>query len=65
MTTHAIATPLNQAPQTLMQYAVQAASVKMILGAVPGALVENGDPQTGWMKEEVLEQTGCSFQVDN
>ena len=22
------------------------------------------DPQTGWMKEEVLEQTGCSFQVD-
>ena len=26
---------------------------------------KNGDPQTGWMKEEVLEQTGCSFQVDN
>ena len=25
---------------------------------------KNGDPQTGWMKEEVLEQTGCSFQVD-
>ena len=24
----------------------------------------NGDPRTGWMKEEVLEQTGCSFQVD-
>ena len=24
---------------------------------------KNGDPQTGWMKEEVLEQTGCSFQV--
>ena len=25
---------------------------------------KNGDPQTGWMKEGVLEQTGCSFQVD-
>ena len=24
-----------------------------------------GDPQTGWMKEEFLEQAGCSFQVDN
>ena len=24
---------------------------------------KNGDPQTGWMKEEVLKQTGCSFQV--
>ena len=25
---------------------------------------KNGDPQTGWMKEGVLEQTGCSFPVD-
>ena len=25
---------------------------------------ENGDPLTGWMKEGVLEQRGCSFQVD-
>ena len=25
---------------------------------------KNGDPQTGWMKEGVLEQRGCSFQVD-
>ena len=25
---------------------------------------KNSDPQTGWMKEEVLEQTGYSFQVD-
>ena len=24
----------------------------------------NGSPQTGWMKEGVLEQTGCGFQVD-
>ena len=32
---------------------------------VAGALVgKNGDPQTGWMKEGVLEQRGCSFQVD-
>ena len=23
-----------------------------------------GKTQTGWMKEGVLEQTGCSFQVD-
>ena len=23
---------------------------------------KNSDPQTGWMKEEVLEQTGYSFQ---
>ena len=39
-----------------------------ILGAVilPGALVgKNGDPPTGWMKEGILEQRGCSFQVDN
>ena len=26
---------------------------------------KNGDPQTGWMKEEVLEQTGYHFKVDN
>ena len=25
---------------------------------------KDGDPQTGWMKEGVLEQRGCSFQVD-
>ena len=25
---------------------------------------KNGDPQTGWMKEGVLQQRGCSFQVD-
>ena len=25
---------------------------------------KNGDPQTGWMKEGVLEQRGCGFQVD-
>ena len=25
---------------------------------------KNGDPQIGWMKEGVLEQRGCSFQVD-
>ena len=25
---------------------------------------KNGDPQAGWMKEGVFEQTGCSFQVD-
>ena len=25
---------------------------------------KNGDPQTGWMKEGVLERRGCSFQVD-
>ena len=26
---------------------------------------KNGDPeQTGWMEEGVLEQRGCSFQVD-
>ena len=25
---------------------------------------KNGDPQVGWMKEGVLEQRGCSFQVD-
>ena len=25
---------------------------------------KNDDPQTGWMKEGVLEQSGCSFQVD-
>ena len=25
---------------------------------------KNGDPQTGWMKEGVLEQRGCSFEVD-
>ena len=25
---------------------------------------KNGDPQTAWMKEGVLEQSGCSFQVD-
>ena len=25
---------------------------------------KNGDPQTGWMKEGVLEQRGCSFKVD-
>ena len=24
----------------------------------------HGDPQTGWMKEGVLEQSRCSFQVD-
>ena len=24
-----------------------------------------GNPQTGWMKEGVLEQRECSFQVDN
>ena len=23
---------------------------------------KNGDPQTGWMKEIVLEQRGCSFK---
>ena len=23
---------------------------------------KNGDPQTGWMREGVLEQRGCSFQ---
>ena len=27
-------------------------------------LEKNGDPLTGWIEEEVLEQTGCSFQVD-
>ena len=25
---------------------------------------KNGDPQISWMKEKVLEQRGCSFQVD-
>ena len=25
---------------------------------------KNGDSLTGWMKEGVLEQRGCSFQVD-
>ena len=25
---------------------------------------KNGDPQAGWMKEGVLEQRGCSCQVD-
>ena len=24
---------------------------------------KNGDPLTGWIKEEVLEQRGCSFQI--
>ena len=38
-----------------------------IFGAViptwsPGG--KNGNPLTGWMKEGVLEQRGCSFQVD-
>ena len=26
---------------------------------------KNGDPQTGWMREGVLEQRGCSFQDSN
>ena len=53
---------LYQAPQPLMQYAMYAAGMKMTLGQsfLPGAL-ENGDPSD---REEVLEQTGCSFQVD-
>ena len=25
---------------------------------------KNGDPLTGWTKEIVLEQRGCSFKVD-
>ena len=42
-----------------MQCAMHAASVKMILGAV----ITTWSPQTGWMKEEVLE-LGYSFQAD-
>ena len=34
-----------------------------ILGAVIPTW-SPGDPQTGWMKEGVLEYSGCSFQVD-
>ena len=46
---------------------MHAASVVRFLvqSFLPGALVgKNGDPQISWMKEEVLEQRGCSFQVD-
>ena len=42
-------------------------SVSAFRGSIPtwspGGEV-SGDPQTGWMKEGILEQRGCSFQVD-
>ena len=26
---------------------------------------KNGDPQTGWREEGVLQETGCSFKLTN
>ena len=56
---YAIAIPLHQAPQPL-----HAASVKMLLGAVIPTEPWWGRMVTFRQKEKVLEQAGCSFQVD-
>ena len=63
MTTSAISIPLHQAPQPLMQYCKCENESRCSHFYLHGALVgNNGDPQTHYMKEGVLEQTGAVFK---